>query len=74
MTPIKTGEYLIHYFNRYGLMLDFLHGYADSLVAAQDQGNNTLQGIGLTPADRDRFQPVSFVIDRRIFNSLDQRK
>jgi hypothetical protein len=70
--PLKTENYIITYFNRYGARLKFLQHFSSSLTDAQAIANETLAGVGLTAADKDHYEPVSFAIDRRIFNSLDK--
>lgn len=67
---IKTGDYIIRYFNRYGARLKDLQDVAESQTAALAAAEARIQ------ANRDfngeHYLPASFAIDRRIFNSLDK--
>lgn len=71
--PLKTGDYIIHYFNRYGSRLKDLEQAAASLGQAQDMGNARLfDPESIKDRDENHYLPVSFVVDRRVFNSLDK--
>lgn len=73
--PTKTGDYIIHYFNRYGARLKDLEQSAASLGQAQDMGNARLfDPDEIKDRDENHYLPVSFVVDRRVFNSLDHGK
>jgi hypothetical protein len=65
---MKTGDYTVHYFNRYGKRLKTLEYYAESIVEAKSQGEHFLKNTQETDA---HHKAVSFAVDRRIFNSLD---
>ena len=65
---IQTGDYLIHYFTHNGTHLKELEQSATSLRMAQDLAESRLKAAGGLPL------PVSFAIDRRVYNSLDQGK
>ncbi len=71
--PLKTGDYIFHYFNRYGARLKDLDQSAANLGQAQDMGNARLfDPDEIKDRDENHYLPVSFVIDRRVFNSLDK--
>lgn len=71
--PIKTGDFIIHYFNRYGARLKDLEQTAANLSMAEDMGNARLYDPEqIKDRDENHYLPVSFVIDRRILNSLDK--
>ncbi|QSB01998.1 hypothetical protein JWZ98_03280 [Methylomonas sp. EFPC1] len=72
--PVKTGDYIIRYFNRYGARLKDLEDTATSYGLAEDTGNAQLfDPEQIKDRDENHFLPVSFVIERRIFNSLDKQ-
>lgn len=70
--PLKTGDYIINFFNHYGARLKDLEQQAACLTQAQDQGHDSLVDPDtIKPEDR-HYLPVSFVVDRRVYNSLDK--
>lgn len=69
---IKTGDYIVQYYNRYGGRLRDLSTTAESLMASEQMGKDRC----VTPQDgwtiaENHSQPVSFTVDRRILNSLE---
>ncbi|WFP48536.1 hypothetical protein PL263_10465 [Methylomonas sp. EFPC3] len=71
--PLKTGDYIIHYFNRYGARLKDLEQSAANLGMAQDIGNARLfDPAAIKDKDENHYLPTSFVVDRRVYNSLDK--
>lgn len=71
--PTKTGDYIIHYYNRYGGRLKDLEQSAANLSQAQDMGNARLfDPDQIKDQDENHYLPVSFAVDRRVFNSLDK--
>jgi hypothetical protein len=67
---METGSYIVYFFNRYGTKLKGLEIPADSVMAAMEAGHALLQNT--TETDKNH-KPVSFAVDRRIFNSLDSQ-
>jgi hypothetical protein len=65
---VKTGDYKVNYFNRYGKRLKNIESSAESVIEAKTQGEHFLKNTQETDA---HHKAVSFVVDRRIFNSLD---
>jgi hypothetical protein len=67
---METGSYIVYFFNRYGTKLKGLEIPADSVMAAMEAGHDLLR----TSPETDKWhKPVSFAVDRRIFNSLDSQ-
>jgi peroxiredoxin len=67
---METGSYVVYFFNRYGTKLKDLTEFADSVMAAKELG----QEILTTSNEIVKLhKPVSFAIDRRIYNSLDSQ-
>jgi len=59
----KTGDYKIHFYDRYGQRLKALEAVENSLLSSMEAGDQI----------KDREAEVnSYSIDRVIFNSLDQ--
>jgi len=59
----KTGEYKIHFYDRYGQRLKALETVEHSLLSSIEAGDQI----------KDREDEVSsYSVDRVIFNSLDQ--
>lgn len=75
-TPVKkelsleTGSYVVYFFNRYGTKLKDSTQAADSLLAARSLGVEVLSGA---EGFDKMHKPVSFAVDRRIYNSLDSQ-
>jgi len=69
--PLKTGDYIIHYYNRYGSRLKDLEQSATCLAMAQDLAAHRIDSAN-GDFHGEHYLPVSFVVDRRIFNSLDK--
>ena len=67
---VKTGDYIISYFNHYGARLKDLQDSAECLAMAEDKAENRLQAAG--DFNGEHYLPVSFTIDRRVKNSLDK--
>jgi peroxiredoxin len=67
---METGSYIVYFFNRYGTKLKDSTQFADSLMDARKLGAEVLAGA--EGFDRTH-KPVSFAVDRRIYNSLDSQ-
>jgi hypothetical protein len=67
---IKTGDYIINYFNHYGARLKDLQDSAECLQFAQDKAESRIVSGDF---NGEHCMPVSYTIDRRIENSLDTR-
>lgn len=67
---VKTGDYIISYFNHYGARLKDLQDSAECLAMAEDKAESRLQ-VG-DDYKREHYIPVSYTIDRRVKNSLDK--
>jgi hypothetical protein len=65
---VKTGDYKVNYFNRYGKRLKNIESSAESVIEAKTQGEHFLKNTQETDV---HHKAVSFAVDRRIFNSLD---
>lgn len=70
--PLKTGDYIIHFFNHYGARLKDLEKSARNLMEAQDRGHDSLADPDAIKPEDLHYLPVSFVVDRRVYNSLDK--
>ena len=68
---IKTGEYVISYYNKYGAKLKYLQDRATNLGMAKDIANRRVFDI-VDQADI-HYLPTSFTIDRRIVNSMEAK-
>jgi hypothetical protein len=67
---METGSYIVYFFNRYGTKLKGLEIPADSVMVAMEAGHALLKS---TPESDKMHKPVSFAVDRRIYNSLDSQ-
>ena len=66
---IKTGEYIISYFNHYGARLKDLQDSAECMAMAEDKAESRILAGDFSG---EHCMPVSYTIDRRIKNSLDK--
>lgn len=64
MPSLNTGDYLLRHYNRYGQPLKQYDQLHRCLTEAQEAGVSALGNDDIT----------SFTVDRRLFNSLDERK
>ena len=65
---LNTGEYLIKYYTRVGSKIPELTETALSIMAAKEMAEET---IIIEEALNSGHNPVSFTVDRRVYNSLD---
>ena len=59
---VKTGDYLILYYNRLGTKLRGFKDYAETLTDAKEMAEETLL------LEKD---VCSYTVDRRLYNSMD---
>jgi hypothetical protein len=67
--PIKTGDYIINYYNHYGARLKDLQDTAECMAFAEDKAESRI--IDNDP-NSEHCLPVSYTIDRRVKSSLDK--
>jgi len=68
---IKTGDYIITYYNKYGAALKDLTDTAKSLEQAKDMGERRQFDVADISQTDTHHLPVAFTVDRRIHNSED---
>lgn len=67
-TMMVTGEYSLRFYNRYGARLRDLDTSRRCLTEAIAAGTVVIEEAVVK---EDLYQPTSFTVDRRIYNSLD---
>lgn len=65
---MRTGDYKINYYNRYGKRLKDFDDYAESIQDAKRKAFLLIESCNIND---EHSSPVSYSIDRRVFNSLD---
>lgn len=70
---IKTGEYLILFYNKYGAVLKDLSETAKTMEQAKDIGERRQFNVDDISQDETHHLPVEFSVDRRIYNSGDSK-
>ena len=66
---VKTGDYIIHYYNKYGSHLRDMTETCTCLQQARDTGNRRLFDQADISQQEQHYLPTAYTIDRRIDNS-----
>lgn len=67
---LKTGNYIVKFFNRVGARLKDKEAIRETLMASRQQGAYVVKLAENSKSDRE-YIPTSFTVDLRVFNSLD---
>lgn len=66
---VKAGDYIIHYYNKYGAHLRDMTESVSRLQQARDAANRRLFDVADISQQEQHYLPTAFTIDRRIDNS-----
>lgn len=66
---VKVGDYIIHYYNKYGSRLRDMTESVSSLQQARDTANSRLFDVADISQQEQHHLPTAYTIDRRIDNS-----
>lgn len=66
---VKTGDYIIRFYNKYGAHIRDLDDSASCLQQARDTANRRLFDESDISQQEHHYLPTAFTIDRRIDNS-----
>lgn len=68
---MKTGDYIITHYNKYGAVLKDLTDIAKTLEDAKYIGKLRQFDVNDISENETHYMPVAFTVDRRIYNSED---